>query len=332
MSKNQRILDLHNAHVHPRLIREQLDVSIRTVYRVIREGRVDRKKRETPSHQILTKKFLAKLSKAVEKEPTLSIRRHAKKLKVSATTVRNGLKKVGKQSVVRPPVPLLTERLKELRLERSKRLLSWLKKHDSATVKIFSDKKVFTVDQAYNRRNDRYIVDRGTPAVPVNKTKHPASVMVLGVICSDGRKPPPIFIPEGLKVNTEAYLNLLETELLPWLKKTYPEGNYVFQQDGAPCHTSQRTQEWLGKNFANFWPKDFWPPSSPDLNPLDYSIWGVVEAKACRTSHASVAALKCSISKVWKAMTRDYLIKTCRAFRTRLETVVERDGDLFEKN
>jgi hypothetical protein len=102
---------------------------------------------------------------------------------------------------------------------------------DLATVKIFSDKKLFMVDQAHNRRNDRFIVDQGTPAIPVNRTKHPVSVMVLGVVCSDSRKLPPIFIPAGLKVNTNAYLSLLETELLPWLKKTYPQGNYIFQQD-----------------------------------------------------------------------------------------------------
>ena len=24
-----------------------------------------------------------------------------------------------------------------------------------------------------------------------------------------------------------------------------------------------------------------WPPNSPDLNPLDYSIWSILEAKAC---------------------------------------------------
>ncbi len=279
----------------------------------------------------MTENFLEKLAKAVEKAPTTSIRKHAKILKVSEGTVRNGLKKLGKRSMVRPPVPLLTERLKQLRIERSKRLLSKLKKLDPATVKIFSDKKIFTVDQAYNRRNDRFIVDQGNPATPVSKTKHPASCMVLGIVCSDGQKPPPIFVPAGVKVNTEEYLRLLESKLLPWLKKTYPRGNYVFQQDGAPCHTSKRTQEWLGANFADFWDKTVWPPSSPDLSPLDYSVWGVVEAKACKVSHPSVEALKASIIKVWRMMTKDYLIKTCRQFRPRLERVIELEGGLFEK-
>ena len=57
----------------------------------------------------------------------------------------------------------------------------------------------------------------------------------------------------------------------------YPEGNYVFQQDGAPAHTSKRTEEF---NLVAVWTKEMWPPQSPDLNPLDYSIWANVEKDA----------------------------------------------------
>jgi transposase-like protein len=332
MSKNQRVLDFHHAQMPARKIADTLNIPVRTVYRIIKHGRVERKSPGVPKNKILKKKFLVKLAKAVESSPTVSIRKQAKILKVSEGTVRNGLKMVGKKSLVRPPVPLLTERLINLRLERSKKLLNKLKKMDPETVKIFSDKKIFTVDQAYNRRNDRVIVEQGTPAMPVNRTKHPASVMVLGIVASDGKKPPPIFVPAGVKVNTDAYLDLLATHVLPWLKKTYPKGNYVFQQDGAPAHTANKTQKWLADNMASFWPKDVWPPSSPDLNPLDFSVWSVVESKACKTSHANVDDLKASITKVWKAMTRAYLIKTCQQFRPRLEKVVALEGGLFEKN
>lgn len=160
--------------------------------------------------------------------------------------------------LARPPAPLLTERLKKLCLERAKALLNKLKKLPPSTIKIFSDKKLFTVDQVYNCRNDRYIVDKGTPAKPVYKSKHPASVMVLGIVASDGKKCPPIFIPEGLKVNSDTCIDLLRTKLRPWLWRNYPDGNYVFQQDGAPAHTSK-------KNLKNFW--DSLAPQQPRPEP-----------------------------------------------------------------
>ncbi len=165
------------------------------------------------------------------------------------------------------------------------------------TIKIFSDKKIFTVNQVYNRRNDRVIVEQGDTATPVNKTKHPAGVMVLGIVASDGKTCPPIFILAALKVNMDVYIGLLEWHLVPWLRQHYPEVNYIFQQDGAPAHTSKRTQEWLATNLSGFWSKDIVDPSTPDLNPLDYSIWDVLESKACKTSHPRVEALKVSIAK-----------------------------------
>jgi inhibitor of nuclear factor kappa-B kinase subunit alpha len=331
MANNARILDLHRAHVPAKVIVDTLGVPKSTVYRVIKHGRAERVKSKEPWNKKLKKKCLDKIAKAVEADPNVSIRKQAKKLKISECTVRRGLKTLGKKSLVRPPVPLLTERLKTSRFERARSLLSKLKKLPESTVKIFSDKKMFTVDQVYNRRNDRCIVNKGESATPVPKTKHPAGVMVLGIVASDGKKLDPIFIPSGLKVNTEVYIDLLSTKLLPWLRRNYPEGNYVFQQDGAPAHTSKRTQEWLAANTADFWDKSSWPPSSPDLNPLDYSVWGVVEAKACRTSHANVDDLKKSIIKAWRSMSKDYLVKTCRQFRTRVEKVIEMEGGLFEK-
>jgi len=149
---------------------------------------------------------------------------------------------------------------------------------------------------------------------------------------SDGKTCPPIFIPTGLKVNTEAYIGLLERHLVPWLCQNYPDGNYLFQQDGAPAHTSKRTQEWLATSLSGFWSKDMWPPSSPDLNPLDYLVWGVLEAKACKTSHPSVEAQKVSNAKNWRSLSKAYVIKMCKSFRIRLEKVVKAEGGLFEKN
>ena len=49
--------------------------------------------------------------------------------------------------------------------------------------------------------------------------------------------------------------------------------NWAFQQDGAKPHIHQLTQQWCENNFPSFIDKDHWPPNSPDLNLLDYSIW-----------------------------------------------------------
>ena len=48
---------------------------------------------------------------------------------------------------------------------------------------------------------------------------------------------------------------------------------WIFQQDGANPQRDHLTQEWCRNNFPSLIDKDHWPPNSPDLNPLDDSIW-----------------------------------------------------------
>ena len=44
----------------------------------------------------------------------------------------------------------------------------------------------------------------------------------------------------------------------------------------ASTHTACATQNWLQTNCPDFIAKDQWPPNSPDLNALDYHVWGNV--------------------------------------------------------
>jgi len=46
---------------------------------------------------------------------------------------------------------------------------------------------------------------------------------------------------------------------------------FVFQQDSARAHA---TVEYLRQATPDFISPDLWPPSSPDLNPVGYKIWG----------------------------------------------------------
>jgi hypothetical protein len=113
------------------------------------------------------------------------------------------------------------------------------------------------------------------------QTKNPQNMMVFGLVASDGKTMPPFFWPKGTKVNTDEYIKVLEDVVKPWILANYgPHQKYIFQQDGAPCHTSNRTQKWLKDNMKGFWPKDMWPLSSLDLNPLDFLVWAYIARRA----------------------------------------------------
>ncbi len=53
----------------------------------------------------------------------------------------------------------------------------------------------------------------------------------------------------------------------------YEPGAFIFMQNGAPAHTSRKTQRVLRKHLGDdFWDKTTWPPASCDLNLLDFSV------------------------------------------------------------
>ena len=74
---------------------------------------------------------------------------------------------------------------------------------------------------------------------------------------------------------------MLKEQLVPWINPTFKECGITLQQDGATSHTANLVKEWCNKNMVGFWTKEFWPPFSPELNPMDIAVWSILESNAC---------------------------------------------------
>src|SRR6218665_54565 len=96
--------------------------------------------------------------------------------------------------------------------------------------------------------------------------------MVSAGVCF-GRKGRLHFVDEKAKVDALYYVSRLLPQLIEDCKQLKPAG-FIFQQDGAAAHTARVTQEWQHGNYPEIIEKDRWPPNSPDLNSLDYHVWG----------------------------------------------------------
>jgi len=57
----------------------------------------------------------------------------------------------------------------------------------------------------------------------------------------------------------------------------------MFQQDNAPAHRACETIKLLQRETPAFISPDLWPPSSPDLNPVNYNICGVMQDRVYQT-------------------------------------------------
>jgi len=82
-------------------------------------------------------------------------------------------------------------------------------------------------------------------------------------------------VDESAKVDSAYYVDCLLPSLVEGCIQLLRGGD-IFQQDGAPAHTARATQNWLQINCPDFIDKDQWPPNSPNLNPLDYHVWGAM--------------------------------------------------------
>jgi hypothetical protein len=161
------------------------------------------------------------------------------------------------------------------------------------------------------------------------RTKFPTSVHVLSVVSSEGDIISPHFFQKGENVTKDVYLKILQTVVKSWIDIVASGRPYVFQQDGAPAHTSHLVQNWLCDNMSMFWSKEFWPPNNPDLNPLDYFVWSVIERHSNKTRHPNVASLKAAIEASFASMEK-ILAKARARFRPRIETVIEVKGGYIE--
>ena len=73
----------------------------------------------------------------------------------------------------------------------------------------------------------------------------------------------------------------------------------MFQQDSAPALRACATVEYLRQATPEFISPDLWPPNSPDLNPVDYKIWGCVQEREYQKPLRDVDQLKQCLVEVW---------------------------------
>lgn len=144
-------------------------------------------------------------------------------------------------------------------------------------------------------------------------------------------KTPLFFIPEGTTVTKESYTAFLESKLLPWATSHFGQQRWSFQQDSAPAHKANITQNWIRSHFPDFITRQEWASNSPDLNPLDYSIWGILEKNACAKRHNSLEALKASLVKAWDAVPLEKVKNAVDDFPKRLRLCIDAGGGHFEQ-
>lgn len=202
----------------------------------------------------------------------------------------------------------------------------------------FSDEKIFTVEPPLNAQNERVYFEASKRKNQITserlfsmKSHFPKNVMISIAVSKLG-KTSIHFVNPGVKINGEYYRNSLLAKMIPEMK-TLASGQYfLFQQDGARAHTAKDTVAYLNEQVPEIiLPRD-WPANSPDLNPLDFSIWGNLSQRVYRGRKIKdVTELKNVLIQEWSNLPQNEIDLAIEQFRPRLRKVIEMEGKHIEQ-
>jgi inhibitor of nuclear factor kappa-B kinase subunit alpha len=259
-------------------------------------------------------------------------RQIAPMLNVSHSSVRRIISKDLRMRVFkRVPVTQLTADDMNRRRIRGQQLLE---RFNDRTVQriFFTDEKLFTVSPVIVPQNDRVystaLVKRHVRhrSLVVKQSHFSPSVMVAVGISMKG-KSRIIFVPHGQSISADYYCDhMLSNGFLPDCQRIFGNWNYTFQQDSASSHRAQRTITFLRQNVPDLISPDEWPPKSPDLNPVDYFVWGVLQKEVYSVPIRDLQHLKERILQRWNALPQQQIDSAIRAWRNRLQICVRENG------
>jgi DNA-binding Lrp family transcriptional regulator len=265
-----------------------------------------------------------------------SQREIARETGMSAATVHRIVHKdLGLKCLKKKRAQELTNANKLTRLVRAKQLL---REYPQEMVHFiwFTDEKLFTVAAPKNAQNDRLYVPivtkkKQVPSARLLRTRptFSKSVMVSVGVSSLGATEL-IFIEPGVKINGAYYRDVLLSQyLLPSIRNQSGDF-FVFQQDSAPAHRAYDTVDMLRRETPAFISPTLWPPNSPDLNPVDYKIWGLLQERVYQTRIHDVAHLKERLVEEWAHFDQSIIDGAVNQWRKRLRACVRAEGGHFE--
>jgi transposase len=125
-------------------------------------------------------------------------------------------------------------------------------------------------------------------------------------------------------VTKKQYQEVLNDEATQSLSKFACGDQFTFMHDNAPPHVAKETKELL--DFFQ-WKTLQWPPSSPDLNPIE-NLWQCIKFHVYAGSEFhTIEELKDKVFSVWESFDRSpILTNLIRSMPGRMREVIRKNG------
>ena len=168
---------------------------------------------------------------------------------------------------------------------------------------LFSDETHFCVSGSQAKFVRRASGDKLRSAHINQTVKHPTKVMFWGSFCAAGTGR--LHLCEGM-MNSSQYCEVIAHRVVPEMQQRFPDGDGIFQQDLAPCHTSKMSKKKFDDAGITVME---WPGNSPDINPIE-NLWAIVKQKLQMEDITTKNKLIRSILNIWNH--NDNIASSCK--------------------
>ena len=136
---------------------------------------------------------------------------------------------------------------------------------------------------------------------------------------------------EASNITSDEYVDVVKKTFLPCGRAIFSGAgiaSWTLQQDNDPTHKVAEgvIAEWNKKHSSSVQLLQPWPPSSPDLNPIE-NVWGYVQKRVnelgCDTFPEFEAAVLDEIKNVPKSM----LVNLVKSMGKRMQACIKAEGD-----
>lgn len=140
----------------------------------------------------------------------------------------------------------------------------------------------------------------------------------------------PFKVPDGVKLNSKNYCDFLwENFFKKWYNRKSKafKKSMVFMQDNAPSHASKYSTTFLAEKGIKGDNLMIWPPSSPDLNPIE-NLWAILKQRIYMEGqqYATLTSLWETLVAQAALIQPDEILKLTSSMDNRLLRVVAKKG------
>lgn len=287
---------------------------------------------------VVTEQNAKRVRALYSENPDTSIMQASQQLDISSSSMRTILRTELKfkpyKIILNQP---LTEAAKFKRFEFANLLTSMAEIENFNFNKIwFSDEAHFTLKGYLNKQNNRYWWYESfgeTISVPLHSEK----ITVWCALSATGIIGPYLF---DSTIKSSNYSAMIRDFFVPKIRKLRKLSKWSYMQDGARPHRTFEVFDILKEHFNGrliaLDSKSYtgngidWPPYSPDLNPLDFFLWGYLKDKIYKGKPETLLDVEKAVRSEIRKIKPDLLKRVIDSFRNRLYKIIVTEGAHFE--